>query len=90
MLKQSIGRSIRFIGTRNVGSGSSGPLGARLMATAVDPRTVSPSAPKALKPKAKGWERATFTIRVLNRLHHLLIGRMAPCSTAFPLAPIAT
>jgi len=92
MLTKSIGKSIRFIGTRNVGSDCSGTLRARLMATAVDPTTISPSAPKALKPKQKGWERATFTIRVLNRLHQLLllIGRTGLCSMAFPLAPIGT
>jgi len=34
------------------------------MATAIDPRGLSPDPPKPGRPKVRGWERATFTIKV--------------------------
>jgi hypothetical protein len=59
MLPNLIGRSIRFSIGRGGGVGY-----VRGMATAIDPRGSSPDPPKPGKTKRKGWDRATFTIKV--------------------------
>jgi hypothetical protein len=59
MLANTIGKGIKF--TRV--TGVRGWVGARTMAT-IDPRGLSPDPPKPGKTKVKGWDRATFTIKV--------------------------
>ena len=39
-------------------------VSSRTLATTIDPRGLSPDPPKPGKPRVKGWDRATFTIKV--------------------------
>jgi hypothetical protein len=63
MLTNTIGRTMQFVTPRSMKAVI--PL-TRMMATAIDPRTLSPDPPKPGKPKVKGWDRATFTIKVFS------------------------
>lgn len=60
MLTNLLGRTMKFVTPRSIKV----VLPSRMMATAIDPRGASPDPPKPGKPKVKGWDRATFTIKV--------------------------
>jgi len=71
MLTNSIGKTMRIVCSMR----SVGMVGRRMgMATTIDVRTLSPDPPKPGKPKVKGWDRATFTIKVLFVNH--ILGRI--------------
>ena len=61
---------------------------ARMMATTIDPRGLSPNPPKPGKPKVKGWDRATFTIKVWFLMDLYAYNRMDLCFMEFHLVPI--
>lgn len=61
MLANLIGRTIKFAVPKS--GGVAIPSASRMMAT-IDPRGLSPDPPKPNKAKVKGWDRATFTIKV--------------------------
>ena len=64
MLTNSIGKTMKFVAPKNIRTTVIPSI--RMMATTIDPRGLSPDPPKPGKPKVKGWDRATFTIKVLN------------------------
>ena len=57
-----IGRTLKNVGPKSMKFIF--PTGRMGMATTIDPRSISPDPPKSGRPKVKGWERATFTIKV--------------------------
>ena len=69
MLTTSLGRTMKFVAPRSIKFA----VPSRMMATAIDPRTLSPDPPKPGKPRVKGWDRATFTIKVCNAMRIVLI-----------------
>jgi len=93
MLSNSIGKNLKGVVPRHFAK----VLSARMMATAIDPRRISPDPPKPGKPKAKGWDRATFTIKVCIMLSRYTLDtesqtdncRMDLCFTESPLERIA-
>lgn len=62
MLTNSIGKTMKFVTPKSIRT-TLVPA-TRMMATTVDPSGLSPNPPKPGKPKVKGWDRATFTIKV--------------------------
>jgi hypothetical protein len=69
MLSNTIGKTIKFVAPR----GMRVAMSSRMMATAIDPRGLSPDPPKPGKPRVKGWDRATFTIKVYLIIECLLM-----------------
>ena len=66
MLANSIGKTMKFVTPKNIRTTVIPSI--RMMATTIDPRGLSPNPPKPGKPKVKGWDRATLTIKVLSSM----------------------